>query len=68
MANVQAQNPREFTLQIHRSVSNEEIVGTGFVISENGLTVTCFHVVKAAAGSVCQGMELGVYFAPSRQK
>lgn len=67
MANVQAQNPREFTLQIHRSESNE-IVGTGFVISENGLAVTCVHVVKAAAGSVYQGVELGAYFAPSRQK
>ena len=68
MANVQAQNPREFTLQIHRSVSDGEIVGTGFVISENGLAVTCVHVVKVAAGSVCQGVEIGAYFAPSRQK
>ncbi|WP_201324545.1 serine protease, partial [Pseudanabaena sp. lw0831] len=68
MTNIQIQNPREFTLQIHRSVSNEEIIGTGFVISENGLAVTCVHVVKAAAGSVCQGMEIGAYFAPSRQK
>jgi tetratricopeptide (TPR) repeat protein len=68
MANVRIQNPREFTLQIHRSVRDGEIVGTGFVISENGLAVTCVHVVKAAAGSVYQGVEIGVYFAPSRQK
>ena len=68
MANVRIQNPREFTLQIHRSVSDGEIVGTGFVISENGLAVTCVHVVKAAAGSVYQGVEIGAYFAPSRQK
>jgi tetratricopeptide (TPR) repeat protein len=68
MANIQAQNPREFTLQIHRSVSDGEIVGTGFVISENGLAVTCVHVVKAATGSVYQGVEIGAYFAPSRQK
>jgi len=44
MANIQAQNPREFTLQIHRSVSDGQIVGTGFVISEHGLAVTCVHV------------------------
>jgi tetratricopeptide (TPR) repeat protein len=68
MANIRIQNPREFTLQIHRSVSDGEIVGTGFVISENGLAVTCVHVVKAVAGSVCQGVEIGAYFAPSRQK
>jgi hypothetical protein len=68
MTNVRIQNPREFTLQIHRSVNDGEIVGTGFVISENGLAVTCVHVVKAAAGSVYQGVEIGVYFAPSRQK
>ena len=68
MANVRIQNPREFTLQIRRSVSDGEIVGTGFVISENGLAVTCVHVVKAAAGSVYQGVEIGAYFAPSRQK
>ncbi|WP_271254642.1 S1 family peptidase [Pseudanabaena sp. Chao 1811] len=68
MANVRIQNPREFTLQIHRSVSDGEIVGTGFVISENGLAVTCVHVVKAVTESVCQGVELGVYFALSRQK
>jgi tetratricopeptide (TPR) repeat protein len=68
MANVRIQNPREFTLQIHRSVSDGEIVGTGFVVSENGLAVTCVHVVKAAAGSVYQGVEIGAYFAPSRQK
>jgi tetratricopeptide (TPR) repeat protein len=68
MANVRIQNPREFTLQIHRSVNDGEIVGTGFVISENGLAVTCVHVVNAAAGRVYQGVEVGAYFAPSRQK
>ena len=68
MTNVRIQNPREFTLQIHRSVSNEEIVGTGFVISENGLAVTCVHVVKAVTENVYQGVEIGAYFAPSRQK
>jgi tetratricopeptide (TPR) repeat protein len=68
MATVRIQNPREFTLQIHRSVSDGEIVGTGFVISENGLAVTCVHVVKDAARSVYQGVEIGAYFAPSRKK
>src|ERR1700761_8986129 len=45
---VVTQNPREFTVQI-RSSRSDEIVGTGFFISQDYHIVTCFHVLKEAA-------------------
>jgi hypothetical protein len=67
MTNIQAQNPREFTIQIRHFTSNA-IVGTGFVVSDNGLAITCAHVVQAATdNSVCQkGLGMSAYFAKSK--
>ncbi len=67
MANIQVQSPREFTIQIRHFTSNE-IVGTGFVVSDNGLAITCAHVVQAATdNSVCQkGLGMSAYFAKSK--
>ncbi len=66
MANIQVQNPREFTLQIWHS-TEDVIVGTGFVVSDSGLVVTCAHVVETAAGCVYQDVEVRAYFAKSSQ-
>ncbi|MBE9136286.1 trypsin-like peptidase domain-containing protein [Nodosilinea sp. LEGE 07088] len=41
------QNLRSFTVQI-RHIKTQAIVGTGFVVSEEGLIVTCTHVVVTA--------------------
>ncbi|NUN66715.1 trypsin-like peptidase domain-containing protein (plasmid) [Pseudanabaena biceps] len=68
MANVQVQSPREFTIQIRHFTSNA-IVGTGFVVSDNGLAITCAHVVQAATdNSGCQkGLAMSAYFAKSKK-
>ncbi len=68
MANVQVQSPREFTIQIRHFTSNA-IVGTGFVVSDDGLAITCAHVVQAATNSkVCQkGLGMSAYFAKSQK-
>lgn len=42
------QNLRSFVVQI-RHVSTEEIVGTGFLVSDTGAVVTCAHVWQAAS-------------------
>jgi tetratricopeptide (TPR) repeat protein len=67
MANVQIQSPREFTIQIRHFTSNA-IVGTGFVVSDNGLAITCAHVVQAATdNSICQkGLGISAYFEKSK--
>ncbi|WP_201324402.1 serine protease, partial [Pseudanabaena sp. lw0831] len=68
MTNIQVQSPREFTIQIRHFTSNA-IVGTGFVVSDNGLAITCAHVVQAATdNSVCQkGLGMSAYFAKSKK-
>lgn len=45
--NVRLQNLRDFTVQIRHPASGA-IVGTGVVVSPEGLIVTCTHVVRAA--------------------
>ena len=60
------QNPREFTLQIWHS-TEDVIVGTGFVVSDSGLVVTCAHVIETAADCVYQDVEVRAYFAKSKQ-
>ncbi|NEO84534.1 MAG: hypothetical protein F6J87_09810 [Spirulina sp. SIO3F2] len=57
------QNCRNFTVQIRSA--NDSIVGTGFVISQDGRIVTCLHVVRDAARTrdIKLGLEINVYFA-----
>src|SRR5262245_21714118 len=56
------QNLRDFTVQI-RCISNDQIVGTGVVVSSD-LIVTCAHVIRAAGVEprAADDAEVGVYF------
>lgn len=56
------QNLRNFTVQI-RDI-NDQTVGTGFVVSDDGKIVTCVHVVKDASqtGDVKEGITIKIYF------
>jgi tetratricopeptide (TPR) repeat protein len=65
--NVRLQNLRDFTVKIRR-LSNEEIIGTGIVVSMDGKIVTCAHVVEMAGVDprVPGGGEVGVYFPQIR--
>jgi len=60
---VQLQDPRSFTVQIGRAEAGTTL-GTGIVVSAQGLVATCAHVVRSAGVDVRghQGAEVAVYF------
>lgn len=57
------QNPHDFTVQI-RHTTTDAIMGTGVVVSLDGLVVTCAHIVRAAGVNPHEkaGLEVGIYF------
>jgi len=61
---------RDFTIQIRDS--NNQIAGTGFVISDEGGIVTCAHVIRNVLDvktpvHKCIGAEIRVYFPQARR-
>jgi tetratricopeptide (TPR) repeat protein len=58
----QIQNLRNFTVQIRHARKTEAIVGTGFIISPDGLIVTCAHVIAAAGINPRQGKRIPKYW------
>jgi tetratricopeptide (TPR) repeat protein len=64
--NYLAQNVRDFTIQILDS--QNMIVGTGFVASDDGKIITCAHVVEAAIGpnKSQKDSEISIYFPQAK--
>lgn len=60
--NVRLQNLRDFTVQIRNA--DNQIVGTGLIVSSDGKVITCAHVVESVGVEprALNGKELGVYF------
>jgi hypothetical protein len=66
---VRVQNLRDFTVQI-RHIQSQDIIGTGFVVSDDGKIVTCAHVVRVTSieQTVAEGVAVGIYFPQVKDK